>query len=224
MPDNIKFFGRGPEKIEPPTALEIAIKKLKAIDEQYILDRIDVPGMENKIDGAYDKADHINHLWETYVIADMLGYAFVGILALFFFMLAYLFKKHKVAEYILLFIGLIIATTGGKITKNIIDSVARSSAIENIEIKRFDYSDNMVVNVDLVNTGKFDYVQCVVDFTFYKKTDRLPINLVNKIKPLHEQTVILKDIKRKDYKHIRLTIYTISKDLNFTMKYNQVCK
>lgn len=223
MADNVKFFGRHAKKVEPPTALELALKKLKAIDEQYILDRIDVPEIENRIDGAYDKAYHINHLWETYIIADILGYAFVGILVLFFFMIAYLVRKYKTVQYIFIFTGLIVAITGGGLTKDAIDSVARSSKLDNLEIQRFDYSDNMVVNVDLQNTGKFDYKECVVEFTFYKKTDRLPINLVNKIKPLHKQIVKLKDVKLNSYKHIRFTIYTISKDLNFTMVNTQQC-
>lgn len=219
-----QFFGKGKEVIEPPTALEIAIKKLQKIDKEYILDRIDVPNMENKIDGAYDKVDTLQHLWETYVIADILGYVFVGIVALFFLMIAYLAKKHDVVKYIFIALAILVGTNGGKVTTKLIDSVARSSKFANLEIQRFDYSDNMVINVDLVNTGKFDYTECSVHFTFYKKTDRLPINIVNKIKPLHEQTVELKDIKRRSYKHIRLTIYTISKDLNFTMENTRQCK
>ena len=222
--EDTQFFGKDKDAINPPSELDKAIEKLQAIDKEYIIERINIPKIEKRIDGAYDKADQIKHLWETYVIADILGYVFVGILTVLFLMLAYLFKKYDAVKYIFMTIALLVALNGGIFTKKIIDSVARSSKLENLDIKRFDYSDNMVVNVDLVNTGKFDYSECVVNFTFYKKTNKLPINILNKIQPLHEQTVKLKDIKRKAYKHIKLTIYTISKDLNFTLEHTKKCK
>jgi hypothetical protein len=221
---NTQFFGKSKTVVEPPSALEKAIDKLKTIDKDYLIDKIDIPKVEKRIDGAYEKADTIRVLWETYVIADILGYIFVVILALFFLMLAYLFRKYEWIKYLFMVIALIIGINGGKFTKNMIDSVARSSKLENIEIQRFDYSDNMVINMDLINTGKFDYNECKIHFQFYKKTDRLPINIINKLKPLHEQTVTLRNIKIKSYKHIRMTIYTISRKLNFTMENTRKCK
>jgi hypothetical protein len=221
---NTQFFGKGKIVAEPPSALEKALGKLKEIDKEYLIDKIDIPKVEKRIDGAYEKADTIRFLWETYVIADILGYIFVGILTLFFLMLAYLFRKYEGIKYLFIITALIVGINGGKFTKDMIDSSARSSRLENIETQRFDYSDNMVINMDLVNTGKFDYSECKIHFKFYKKTDRLPINIINKLKPLHEQAVTLRNIKRKTYKHIRMTIYTISRKLDFTMENSRKCK
>ena len=58
----------------------------------------------------------------------------------------------------------------------------------------------------------------------YKKTDRLPINIVNRIKPLHEEITILKDVNQSRYKHIRYTIFKIPKEIDFTFENTRKCK
>lgn len=217
-----KFFGK--KEQEGPSLLDKALIELEKVNKENLIEAIDIPKVEGKIDDAYNQAYTLQHLWDTYVIADILGYIFIAIVVIFFIIIGLLLKKFPTIRYMLFFIALLLALAGPKFIKGLIDKTARSSSLENLEIQRFDYSDNIVVNVDLLNTGRFDYEECIVTITFYKQTDRLPVNIVNRLKPLHEQTTILKDINQSRYKHIRFTIFKISKDLNFTLDNTRKCK
>lgn len=217
-----KFFGK--KEQEGPSLLDKALIELEKVNKENLIEAIDIPKVEGRIDEAYVQAYTLQHLWETYVIADMLGYIFIAIVVIFIIIIGLLLKKFPAIRFVLFFIALLVALAGPEFIKGLIDKNARSSRLENLEIKRFDYSDNIVVDVDLLNTGKFDYEECIVTMTFYKKTDRLPVNIVNRIKPLHEERTILKDVNQSKYKHIRYTIFKIPKEINFTLEDTRKCK
>ena len=154
-----KFFGK--KEQEGPSLLDKALIELEKVNKENLIEAIDIPKVEGRIDDAYVQAHTIQHLWDTYVIADMLGYIFIAIVAIFFIIIGLLLKKFPTIRYLFFVIALIIALAGPKFIKGLIDKNARSSRLENIEIKRFDYSDNIVIDVDLLNTGKFDYEECI---------------------------------------------------------------
>jgi len=219
--NNINFFGRTEE--QKLNILDKVSTELDKINKQALLDKIDIPKIESNINHAYDRMNMIAHLWETYVIADILGYVFVGFLVLFFVAIAYLLRQYAIALYSSSFLAIIFLIIGPSFMKDMIDKMARSSKIENLRIQKFDYSSNVVITADLINTGKFDYMECVTNMVFHKTSLRGPITFVNKLKPIYQKRIVFKDIKQKEYKHISYTIYSIPKDINFSVSIDTKC-
>jgi hypothetical protein len=201
------------------------INKLKTKWEQFnLVETIPISKIERNIDKIYKKGDDFKHLWDTYVISDIMVKIFTILLIILFILFAIFFKKHKPMTITFYILSIITYPIINNIYKDIIKKNVRSSSLENLSIKQFKYSANIFIEGDLVNTGRYDFAHCFIDIYIYKKTDKSPKDYINRIKPLSIQHIDIDNLKQNAFKQFFITIFTVPKDVNFTTEIIHECK
>jgi len=204
---------------------ESILQKLeRKYDEIDVIASIPIEKIEKNINKGYDTWHMVLDLWHTFVIADMLVNTFAILLVLLFAILGFIFRKKTFLSNTLIMLALISYPLVKSIASKKINNFARKSKIENLQVKTFKYSTNIFISGDLVNYGKYTFKNCTIDIVIYKKTDRLPINLVNKIRPLAQEKIEMKDLKVNEFRGFSLTIFSIPKNTDFETQIKTKCK
>ena len=214
-------FGGGSTTIIKEGTIE---KLLRSYNEFDLIEAIPISKIEQNIDKMYERGLEIKHLWDSFIIADALVYCFAFLLTVLLILVAFLFKKNKIIFNIMLAVGLISFPAITGVLNFLIANSARHSEIENLQIRTFNYSSNIYISGVLTNKGKYDYKDCSIHIIVYKKTDKAPKDIVNRIKPLDVHNIKIENLKKGKSKEFFVTVRKVPKDTNFTTEITDECK
>ena len=214
-------FGGGSNSLIKEGTIERLIRRYNEFD---LIESIPIPKIEQNIDKAYERGFELRELWESFVIADALVYFFAFFLVLFLILIAFLFRNNKTIFKMMIIFSLTSFPIVVAVLNLLIASSARHSEIENLQIRTFHYSHNIYISGNLVNKGQYDYKNCNIHIVIYKKTDKAPKDIVNRIKPLDIQDINMTDLKQGEAREFFTTVYKVPKDVNFTSEITDECK
>jgi hypothetical protein len=208
------------------SALEYKMQKLKKEYEKFSFkESVPVTKIENNIDKAYKNKDKIVKNWKNFNIADSLVIVVSILSVILVFIIGFMIRNVLPNLAVILFLlSFFIYPLLSMNLQKYLNSFARKTEIENLNVKTFKYSSNIFLSGDIVNKGLYDYEECDINIVLYKKTDKYFKDLINIIRPLNETILKINKIKQGEFKNFSTTIYSVPKDVNFTTDIQVSCK
>jgi len=132
-----------------------------------------------------------NDFTASLTLYDYLGFVLLGLFFIFFIILSIVVRKKPLAA---LFFGLFACTilvAGPLGVKEIFDRLIRSAEISLDNVQKLHYSNALIIEGSLQNSGKIEYSKCSVHIRIYQDRKNKYLNYVQKFLPLYTKKVQL---------------------------------
>ncbi|EAJ5693367.1 DUF2393 domain-containing protein [Campylobacter fetus] len=127
-------------------------------------------------------------------------------LVVLFLVIILIFKRPGLAS-ILLIADIVFVFLGIFYTHKFIDGTLRKREIMISDIKQLNYSDTMIVDLNLTNKSNKAFKYCNVNLKFYKVAPNKFKNYINSLKPFYKKNNVIEDgVNIGQTKNLRLVI------------------
>ncbi len=153
---------------------------------------------------------------------DYILFAISGGLFFLILLLAILLRKKTGLSLLLVLIAFIIIIAGPIVGYNYIHSTIYKTEINDITIKRLEFSEALVIKGSLTNLGKEPFKKCTISTKAYKGATNFLEELVYPLKPFQKMSILKHDINISEVVDFKMILepFTYSKEYNISIKAN----
>lgn len=167
------------------------------------------------------KTSALNYM-SHFTMYDYMAYAWLILLFFVFILLSIFLAKKKLLISILMFmISLAILFFGPFVLKHYLDIFLRPTEIKNIQMKKLNFTDALIVTGEIKNISKMSFSLCGVNVSVLKASSSALENFANSLKPLLNKSMFLdKTLDINETKEFRVVFdyYTYDKDINISVQ------
>jgi len=154
---------------------------------------------------------------------DYILFAISGALFFLILLLAIILRHRTGLSLLLVLVAFIIIIAGPIIGYNYIHATVFKTEITDLNIKRLEFSEAVVIKGKLTNRGKQPYQKCIISSKAYKGPTNFLEKLVYPLKPFQKMSILKQEdinvTQSIDFKII-LEPFTYSKEYNISVKAN----
>ena len=154
---------------------------------------------------------------------DYILFAISGALFFLILLLAIILRKKVGLSLLLVLVSFIIVIAGPILGYNYIHSTLFKTEINDLTIKRLEFSEAVVIKGTLTNLGKQPFKKCTISSKAYKGATNFFEELVYPLKPFQKMSILKQEdiniSESVDFKMI-LEPFTYSKEYNISIKAN----
>lgn len=133
---------------------------------------------------------YLDH-WHTIDFISVLWIVVLFFLSILFVIL--IFEKMPIISFVMFFISISAAIFGFLYTKDYVDKMLRNREAVIVLDHKMNYSDALLVDVNLTNLSKSSFKHCSVNVKINKVESSFLKNLINSLKPIYKKTIVLED-------------------------------
>ena len=163
----------------------------------------------------------LQSLIATFHTYDYVFFGASATLFLLFIILAIVLHEKVILSLILILLSFFILVGGPIFGYNYVHSTLYKVKIENLSIKRLEFSEAVVIKGQLINQGKRTFTQCKISSKAYRGATNFLEEIVLPLKPFLKRSIVKEeniDVNQSvDFKMI-LEPFTYSKEYNISVK------
>lgn len=164
---------------------------------------------------------YLNH-WHTIDFISIIWIVVLFFLSILFVIL--LFEKMPIFSFLLFFISIGAVIGGFLYTKNYVDNALRARETAIVLNHKMNYSDALLVDVNLTNLSKNAFKFCKTSVKVIKTGAKFPRNVIDALKPIYEKNIVLNEpLNPAQTKKIHFLFTNFVCDGNYSLKANSEC-
>lgn len=154
---------------------------------------------------------------------DYIMFGAVGALFLLLLLLAIVLRKRTITSLVLVLFALIIVVSGPIAGYAYVHSAVYKTEISELQVKKLEFTEALVIKGKLQNLGKQAYHKCTVSANAYKGASNFFEEMVYPLKPFQKVSILLEEdlniTQSLDFKLV-MEPFTYSDEYNISMKAN----
>ena len=158
-------------------------------------------------------------------IYDYLGLGAVVLVFLLLFLFSILLRKRFILATIIGFIGVFILLFGPFVSKYVLDMTVRASTIEELVVKKLQFTDGMLITGKIKNIGKITFDECTIKVKVTLVSKNYFKNLKYQFKPYKHYNYDREvNIEPNGLEDFRILVDDFKTDKEYTTEVTSKCK
>ncbi len=166
----------------------------------------------------------INAILDSLIVQDYILFSSVFVLFLVLMILAvYLRRKKNISRLLASssFLILLLGPTFGYIQMH---NYLFKNGIELISEKKLEFTKAIVIQGRVTNNSEYDFIECSIVATAYRKTPSEFKNYILRLKPIEKASIVLNNIKVSETKDFKMFIEPFNYEYSYEVGLEASCK
>lgn len=164
---------------------------------------------------------YLNH-WQTLDFVAIIWIVILFFLSILFVIL--LFERMPIFSFLLFFIAIAALIIGFLYTKNFVDKSLRLRETTIVLNQKMNYSDALLVDVNLTNLSKSAFKYCKIGVKITKNSVKFPHKFIDRLKPIYEKNIVLDaPLNPSQTRKIHFLFTNFTYDGNYSANANSEC-